>query len=137
MPNRASAKPQRDDPAQEVLFFAERSLVEVVQLGHAIRRAQVFVAQDHDHVIGKPDSLHEARDQIAWAHSGLVAEDIPAILSERLTEPIDDFRALPCVLGRIIAPRVRDENLRCTFIRQFVAGWKYPGCPGGWRPARP
>ena len=50
---------QRDDLAQELLLFADRSLVDGMQLGHAIGRAKVFVAQDHDHVISKPDSLHE------------------------------------------------------------------------------
>jgi hypothetical protein len=83
---------------QEVLFFADRSLINGIQLGHAIGRAQVFVAQDHDHVIGKPDSLHETRDQIAWAQHLAVAENIPTVLPERLAEPIDDFRALACIV---------------------------------------
>ena len=45
---------------QEVLFFSNRSLVDTVKLCHAVGRAQVFVAQDHDYVVGKPDAFHEA-----------------------------------------------------------------------------
>jgi hypothetical protein len=58
-------QPQWNDPAQEILFFANRSLIDGVQLGHAIGRAQVFVAEHYDHVIGKPDAFHETRNQIA------------------------------------------------------------------------
>jgi hypothetical protein len=35
---------ERDDPAQEVLFFSNRSLIDEMQLGHAIGRTEVFVA---------------------------------------------------------------------------------------------
>ena len=48
-------------------------------------------------MIGKPNAFHEARDQIAVAQHFAVAEDMPAILPERFTEPINDFRALPCI----------------------------------------
>ena len=34
----------------------------------------------------------------------------------RLTEPIDDFRAS---FGRIISPRIRNENLRRAFGRKL------------------
>ena len=108
--------------AQEVFFFADRSLVDVVQLGHAVRRAEVFVAQDHDHVIGKPDSFHEVRDQVAWAQHIAVAENMPAVFAQSLAESIDDFRALVCCLGGIVAPCKRDENLRDVFGRKFWFG---------------
>jgi hypothetical protein len=44
-----------------------------------------------------------------------VAEDIPAMLPECLTELIDDFRALSCFLGGINPPRIRNENLPFAF----------------------
>jgi hypothetical protein len=43
---------------------------------------------------GKPDSLHEAWIQVAWANSGLVAENMLTMLPKRIAEPIDEFRAL-------------------------------------------
>jgi hypothetical protein len=41
------------------------------------------VAQDHDHIIGKPDALHENSNEIAWARGGRGAEDMPTMLRER------------------------------------------------------
>ena len=72
-------------------------MVDGMQLGHAIGRAQIFVAQDHDHMIGKPDALHKPEISSPERSTTAVAENMPVMLSERLTEPIDDFRAFPCV----------------------------------------
>jgi hypothetical protein len=33
------------------------------------------VAQDHDHLIGKPDALLENSNKIAWTHGGRGAEE--------------------------------------------------------------
>jgi len=43
--------------------------------------------------------------------STLLSRDIPAILPERLTEAIDDFRALPRIFGRIIAPEANETKI--------------------------
>ena len=44
------------------------------------------------------------------------------MLPERLAEELDDFRALPCIFGRIVQPGKRDDNLRraFTFVAQAV-----------------
>jgi hypothetical protein len=34
-------------------------------------------------MIGKPDALHENSNEIAWAHGGRGAEDMPTMLRER------------------------------------------------------
>jgi hypothetical protein len=34
-------------------------------------------------MIGKPDALHETSNEIAWAHGGRGAEDMPTMLRER------------------------------------------------------
>ena len=50
---------ERDDAAQEVFF--SRVNADRRNASRSCSKASVgFVAQDHDHVIGNPDSLHEA-----------------------------------------------------------------------------
>jgi hypothetical protein len=65
------------------LILRERQVGRFPVKNCGVRPAQVFVAQDHDHMIGKPDALHETSNEIARAHGGRGAEDMPTMLRER------------------------------------------------------
>ena len=69
-------------------------LVKGVQLGHAVRRLQVFGAQDHDDQIGLAQRLHEGGNQVAVPERGLVANHVPMLLFQRSAQPSDHFLAL-------------------------------------------
>jgi hypothetical protein len=85
---------ERDDPVEEFPLFLLGVLIKCVQLGHAVRRAQVFGAQDHDDQIGVAQRFHERGNQVTWAQLVLVVDHFPMLLFQRLTQPFDHFLAL-------------------------------------------
>jgi hypothetical protein len=89
-------------------------LVKGVQLGHAVRRLQVFGAQDYDDQIGLAQRLHEGGNRVAVFKRSLVANHLPILLFQRPAQPFDHFLALAVFfggVGRGTPPSVGNKNL--------------------------
>jgi hypothetical protein len=71
------------------------------QFEHAISRLQVLLAQNDDHSIGSPDSLHEANDAFTQSHPGDITQDLDAAPLRVIAKFVDNRLA-----G--VVPRVRD-----------------------------
>jgi hypothetical protein len=70
---------QRNDAVKEFLSFLPGVLVNGVQLGHAIGRAQVFIAQHHDDQTGLAQRLHEVGNLVAVIKRSFVSDEVPML----------------------------------------------------------